>query len=177
MGGNHPFTTETYTRYVTHHPEPNSNPSSPQSIATQGNILIDANGNAVLCDFGFSRIHHEIARTHTLIRDGGHLRYRAPELSSHPQKLRSTQASDIYSLGMTFLSLVTLDPPFADREYDYQAREAAEQRIRPQLPNNMNLMPTEQDPMWELLESMWRHEAEERPDAFDVNGRLNEIFS
>jgi len=78
---------------------------------------------------------------------------------------------------MTFLSLVTLDLPFADRVHEYEAWRAAEQRTRPQRPENMNLMPTEQNLMWELLESMWRHEAEERPDAFGVNDRLNEIFS
>lgn len=147
-----------------------------QFILSQDNILIGAKGNAVLCDFGFSRIRHEITRTRTLIRGGGHLRYLAPELLLHSHKFRTTQASDIYSLGMTFLTLVTLELPFAGLGHEYEAKRAAEQRIRPERPQKMNLASTAENTMWILLETMWRHEPEKRPGTLGVNDRLNEIF-
>ena len=142
----------------------------------QENILIDAKGKAVLCDFGFSRIRHETTRTHTLIREGGRFRYLAPELSSGPFKFRTSQASDIYSLAMTFLTLLTLALPFSEINREFEAARAAEQGIRPQRPKKMNLMPAEENPMWDLLGHMWRHDPEKRVNAFSVDDQLKAVF-
>lgn len=80
----------------------------------KNNILIDANGRAVVCDFGLSRILHEVTRSRTRIQEGGHLRFLAPELSAgEDEKFRTTTASDVYSLGMALFELLTLEPPFS----------------------------------------------------------------
>jgi len=142
----------------------------------QGNILIDANGKAVLCDFGFSRIRHEATRTHTTIREGGRLRFLAPELSSGPDKFRTSQASDIYSLAMTFLMLVTLALPFPEMDRELEAVRMAEQGIRPKQPERMNIPAGTEDRMWRLLGVMWQQEPKKRPDACGICETLQEIF-
>jgi serine/threonine protein kinase len=69
-------------------------------------------GEALLCDFGLSRIRHEVARTRTDIRSGGRVPYLAPELLAGIDQYRTTEASDVYALAMTFVELGTLLPPF-----------------------------------------------------------------
>ena len=66
---------------------------------------MNVEGQAVLCDFGLARIRHEVTRPCTSIREGGKLRYLAPELLSGPESFRTTAESDIYSLAMTFFQL------------------------------------------------------------------------
>lgn len=128
-------------------------------------MLIDIGGNALLCDFGFSRIRHEVTRTHTRIREGGHLRFLAPELTLGQEKFRTTQESDIYSLAMTFLALVTLAPPFAEYDREYAAMNAAHQGIRPQRPE---FFKDTVDHLWCFMGRMWNQEPSERPVASDV---------
>ena len=82
----------------------------------QGNILIDEGGNAVLCDFGLSRMRYTIERSKTMIRFGANRRYMAPELPdpSSSDPFRSDEMSDVYSLALTLYHLRVLEPPFAD---------------------------------------------------------------
>ena len=75
------FFTETSIRYEAHNIQTPTATHWTQNVIKQGNILINGERNAVLCDFGFSCIRHEVTRTHTMIREGGRLRYLAPELS------------------------------------------------------------------------------------------------
>ncbi|KAF8283289.1 kinase-like protein [Clavulina sp. PMI_390] len=78
-----------------------------------GNVLLDQHGNAYLSDFGFSRIRHEVTRTHTSIKEGGNLRFLAPELSSGTSKdFRTSKESDIFGLAMTFFNAWTGKKPF-----------------------------------------------------------------
>jgi hypothetical protein len=77
---------------------------------------------------------------------------------------------------MTFLTLLTLALPFSETDREFQAVRAAEQGIRPKRPQKMNLLPGEENPMWELLEYMWQHEPEKRLDAFTVNDYLKAVF-
>ena len=132
-------------------------------------MLIDARGKALLCDFGFSRIRHEVTRTHTRIREGGQTRFLAPELTlGQKEKFRTTQESDIYSLAMTFLALVALAPPFAEYDNEYAAMNAAQRGIRPQRPEFSTFPKDTVDQLWCFMERMWDKEPSERPIASDV---------
>lgn len=66
-----------------------------------GNILIDANGNVRIADFGLSR-ESKLAMT----RNTCSLNYRAPELLYGYHQY--TDKVDIWSAGCTFAELVTL---------------------------------------------------------------------
>ncbi|KAF8313252.1 kinase-like protein [Clavulina sp. PMI_390] len=140
------------------------------------NILIDADGNGLLSDFGLSRIKHEQTRTATNIVEGGKYRYMAPELlSSLDRKFRTTPASDCYAFAMTILELATLEKPFAEFENERAAFAAAEHGVRPQRPAQEKFGgPNAEaaDLIWALLTEMWDEQPGKRPTMYMVNCRL-----
>ena len=96
--------------------------------------MIDASGNALLCDFGLSRIRHEVTRTHTIIREGGRKRFLAPELLAGAEKFRTSSASDIFSLSMIFWNAWTRKLPFAELTNELRAEAAIRNGERPNRP-------------------------------------------
>ena len=131
-------------------------------------MLIDVRGEALLSDFGFSRTRHKITFTHTRIQEGGHCRYLAPELTLGQDKFCATPESDIYSLAMTFLALMTIAQPFAEYDREYAVMYAAHAGIRPQRPE-FSTFPKEMiDRLWCFMGRMWDEEPLERPIASDV---------
>ena len=90
-----------------------------------------SDGVALVCDFGFSRIRHEVSRTNTIIRQGGRPRFVAPELSMGHEKIRGTEASDVYSLAMTIFTLATGVTPLNDIGNVFAVVRAAEEGTRP----------------------------------------------
>ncbi|KAF8294454.1 kinase-like protein, partial [Clavulina sp. PMI_390] len=133
------------------------------------NILIDAGGQGLLCDFGLSRIKHEQTRTATGIFEGGKLRYLAPELFllQPGQSFRSTPASDCYAFGMTILELATLQKPFVECQNQQAASTAAGKGLRPEQPPADAfgaLGDSKVTILWRLLEEMWAHEPTNRPN-------------
>ena len=73
------------------------------------NILVDANGNAKVTDFGIARsldVERGVTQTGTVL---GTSNYLSPEQAEGRQV---TPASDIYSLGVVLYELVTGDVPF-----------------------------------------------------------------
>ncbi|KAJ8898953.1 hypothetical protein K2173_008453 [Erythroxylum novogranatense] len=74
---------------------------------TSSNILLDEQTNAHIADFGLSRLMTS-AGSSSVIATAGTLGYRAPELS----KLKNASTkTDIYSLGVIILELLTGKPP------------------------------------------------------------------
>ena len=69
--------------------------------------MIADDGEPVLIDFGLSRNRYETTRTLTQLERGGSLRFLTPELPDPDgtEEFRSTEATDIYALGITFLHL------------------------------------------------------------------------
>ncbi|KAF8294459.1 kinase-like protein, partial [Clavulina sp. PMI_390] len=145
------------------------------------NVLIDAEGHALLCDFGLSRIKHEVTRSATTIQEGGNLRYLAPEvlqLLDTNQSFRTTPGSDCYAFAMTILELATLQKPFAQYKNEWAASNAAKLGIRPQRLAQeafgaLSLQTV--DNLWQLLTEMWNHEAHERPSMHHVRIRADEL--
>ena len=139
--------------------------------------MIDASGNALLCDFGLSRIRHECTRTHTTIREGGRTRFLAPELSDGPEEFRTSAASDIFSLSMTFLNVWTRELPFKECK-DWKAGAKIRDGQRPERPAiRIGLPPATEQECWVLLVKMWAHVADERPPSESVRLRLETIFN
>ncbi|KAF8304818.1 kinase-like protein [Clavulina sp. PMI_390] len=136
------------------------------------NILITASGDALICDFGLSRIRHDITRTNTSLSQGGRLRFLSPELSRGPDQFRTNEASDIYSLAMTIYSLGVGKVPLWEIERDIQAVKLLEEGRRPGPESNARSSETMESlgdldavstlKLWSLLGQMWVHEPEER---------------
>ena len=139
--------------------------------------MIDATGNALVCDFGYSRICHEVTRTHTTIREGGRTRFMAPELlAGEDEKFRTSSASDIFSLSMTLLNIWTREAPFVKLN-ERKAEAAIRKGLRPHKPTmHTDLSPEMEQDLWLLLVDMWAHEPQCRPSSEDIEKRLETVF-
>ena len=134
--------------------------------------MIDAHNNALLSDFGLSRICHDATRTHTTIREGGRQRFLAPELSAGAEKFRTGPSSDIFSFSMVIFNTWTCEVPFPEYN-DRKAAAVIRKQRRPNKPTIHIGLPsrTEQE-LWLLLVDMWAHEASNRPSTQDMQRRL-----
>lgn len=74
---------------------------------TSSNILLDEHTNAKIADYGLSRLMTTAANAN-VIATAGALGYRAPELS---KLKKATTKSDVYSLGVIILELLTGKSP------------------------------------------------------------------
>ncbi|KAE9608053.1 hypothetical protein Lal_00003694 [Lupinus albus] len=75
---------------------------------TSNNILLDENTNAKIADFGLSRLMTTAANSNIIATAGAASGYRAPELL---KLKKANNKSDIYSLGLILLELLTGKSP------------------------------------------------------------------
>lgn len=141
------------------------------------NILVDIWGNALLCDFGLSRIRHEVSRTLTVIRAGGRSFFVAPEVYKEEIR-RPTESSDIYSFSITIYVLGTgkyslfngLEGP------GRQTALLAMSGLRPPCPDYLGGLDNDNtELLYRLLGSMWASDPETRPTAGYVKSVLLSI--
>jgi serine/threonine protein kinase len=125
-----------------------------------GNVLIDADGSAMLADFGIARLvddtcHH--TRTGNVV---GTVAYLAPEQVAGK---RVTTAVDVYSLGLVLLEALT-----GERPYTGTSVEIAFARLShaPEVPTTLP------QPWRELLVAMTARDPRDRPTAAEVASRL-----
>jgi len=141
------------------------------------NVLIDTFGNALLCDFGFSRIRHEITRTFSEIRVGGRVRFLAPELLAGPERFRTSVPSDIFSLSMIFFSTWAHAVPFAKITNEHAVEKHIRTGQRPTRPTtHVRLHPEVEENLWQLIENMWAPDPSVRPPTDNMQRRLEAIF-
>ncbi|KAF0896626.1 hypothetical protein E2562_026741 [Oryza meyeriana var. granulata] len=80
------------------------------------NILLTANLNAKIADFGLTRAFSSETKTHTTTQPAGTLGYLDPE---YYETSRLSEKSDVYSFGVVLLVLITAQPaiiPISDTE-------------------------------------------------------------
>ena len=136
-------------------------------------MLIDKNGEAILCDFGLSRHLHEKTRTRTMIQTGGRFRYIAPEISLGADKLRTDQAVDIYAFGMCVYEIGTLNPPFSHLN-ELAAMWQAVTGNRPSFPASLGgLGSAGTSLLSSWLTKMWDSDPKERPSAATIRNALS----
>jgi len=93
----------------------------------------------------------------------------APELFNETNTPLPTEASDVYALAMTFLSIITFRPPFSEYAHDFGASFACQKGMRPNKPKEvMGLTQPQADSLWVFIVLMWHQEPSERPRGTDV---------
>jgi serine/threonine protein kinase len=108
------------------------------------NLMLDPLGNIWITDFGLAQVQSDF----NLTRSGdmlGTLRYMSPEQSAGGA-IPVDHRTDIYSLGVTFYELLTLQPAITGNGYKEIANQISEQEPRnptsidPQVPHELEII-------------------------------------
>jgi serine/threonine protein kinase len=126
------------------------------------NVMVMANGDAKVTDFGIAKVlgSTKLTRTGTAM---GSAHYMSPEQIRRPEAVDAR--SDIYSLGCVFYEVLTGRPPFGEKdaagtESDFEIKIAHTNEVAPGLSEfNKNI------PVWldHLVMSMLEKEPDQRP--------------
>ncbi|KAE8881926.1 hypothetical protein PF005_g11931 [Phytophthora fragariae] len=107
------------------------------------NVLVGAEGQAKLSDFGLSAVRTSAILSESTPYTAGALRWRAPECL----KMAPTSASDVYSFAMCIIEAVIGEPPFALLDDDSVHEKLRNGEI-PEKPEKMSAE------VWELVAAM-----------------------
>ncbi|KAJ7737334.1 kinase-like domain-containing protein [Mycena metata] len=136
------------------------------------NVLVDAAGRAVICDFGLSKILDQRGFTTNSV---GTLAILAPELftlAGNNNSPRTTKATDIYAFGLLALEIYSGEPP----KRRPKTPAVTEQMLIEMQPRRddvpENIIPPQ---IWALLERCWNAKLRLRPSMTHVL-RLLETF-
>ena len=102
----------------------------------------------------------------------------APELSkqSSTKRFRTSEASDVFSLAMTFFYASSGQSPFPHKR-DWEVTQLFEAGERPKRSRLVvDLPPAAERILWNLIEDMWAQEKAERPSSDKVVKVLGTIF-
>jgi len=159
----------------------------------QLNVLIDAGADAVLCDFGLSRVKAD-ATSRTVMPNGGNIvgsrNWMAPErlLGGSLKK-----PCDIYAFGMTLhevsfkdksarydsdpfvYQIYTNEIPLSELSFSEFVELVVRQDVRPERPNSES-SPQLSDPIWELAVTCWGNDPKKRPTASTVCDILSHLL-
>lgn len=137
-------------------------------ILMRNNILVGADGRAILCGFGESFFADSDSRVH--IEHLGALRWHAPEYVL--EGIASVSfASDVYSLGMCIIEAVTKQAPWGKTMLDAAVRYHLRKGETMLKPKRMS------DEAWELVSAMCAYEPSERLALVDVINCLEAFAS
>ena len=122
------------------------------------NVLIDKDGNAKICDFGFSR--YKTKDEETMTQNVGTPHWMAPELlggsTTYNEKI------DVYAYGIVLWEILTKKLPYSGLESTMIIGQVLLNDIRPAIPENTPI------PLRNLMERCWARDASERPSFSDV---------
>ncbi|KAG8895895.1 hypothetical protein FRB99_000291 [Tulasnella sp. 403] len=127
------------------------------------NILVGSNNQALLCDFGLSKV----AQTTTVagMNGLGSVRFQSPELWEGASR---TFKSDAYAFGITMAQVLAGVVPFA--EYDNYAAiiTAVTRGTRPQKAPQQSSSGASYTVLWQIAERCWDEAVEVRPLMAEV---------
>ncbi|TDL20602.1 kinase-like protein [Rickenella mellea] len=141
------------------------------------NILVDDDGRALICDFGLNNLVGGADFNFTTANVAGSCRWMAPEVMKpsdtpaveNESGLYTSTKSDVYSFGMTVLEMFTAEKPFAHLHNDAAVILATIGGRRPNRPT-AEKAPQLTDEIWEVIESCWAQDPDQRP-TMDMVGK------
>ncbi|KAF9530687.1 kinase-like domain-containing protein [Crepidotus variabilis] len=137
-----------------------------------GNILVDELGNAVITDFGLSKVIEEITDTMNKGTSffAGSTRWMAPELlfalvEDDGVVPAITTFSDIYAFASVCLEIASGLLPYPHRSNDHAVTVDILRGIRPCRSTKclLKLNPEGEQAFWNILDQCWDHEPRNRP--------------
>ncbi|EIW84071.1 kinase-like protein [Coniophora puteana RWD-64-598 SS2] len=133
------------------------------------NILIDADGRAMLADFGLSTVFMEFGSHNVSSAKSGALRWTAPELihtSGSGASTLPTPQADVYSFGSVMLQVLTGNAPYHYIMSEQALAGEIHQGIKPKRPTNAEVS----DAQWDFIERCWATErgGADRPTIQEV---------
>ncbi|KAG8714120.1 hypothetical protein FRC08_012335 [Ceratobasidium sp. 394] len=136
------------------------------------NVLISENGVAKLTDFGNTALKkYTLEFTGTTSGSNISVRWTAPEVLVGDSAY--TKEADIYALGMK--ETITGKIPFSGKVEQAVLATVMLGKI-PERPEELDLMDRgKSDVLWKAMSRCWSHEPAERPSAFEVRGKLEEL--
>ncbi|KAG8708284.1 hypothetical protein FRC08_018980 [Ceratobasidium sp. 394] len=134
------------------------------------NVLISSDGIPMITDFGNAVLQQGTLQfTETVKQSGFTPRWTAPEILDE-REVKQSKEADVYALGMTILEIITGKVPYSHINNIVALIKAiaikneTPKRSEERIPSNSE----HGDALWSLLQSCWKFEPEERPDAAEV---------
>jgi serine/threonine protein kinase len=121
------------------------------------NILVDRNGEALICDFGSSR--HEVA-DYTPTPESGTVNYAAPELCQ--EDAIHTRKVDVYAFGLVAYEILTGTAVFPSSHYPFAILKRILKGDLPAIPDECGKL------MQELIPRCWSMDPEQRPTFHEM---------
>ncbi|KAF7981799.1 hypothetical protein HWV62_31899 [Athelia sp. TMB] len=136
------------------------------------NIVVAPNGRPLITDTGLARVIQAQEGIFPWALPSDSLRWRAPETFSSEDDANTT-GSDVWSLGMTILEVMSGRMPYYPRRQLHATIFAITDGVLPVRPDN----DTVSDSLWSLLHTIWAQNPENRPCATFVQGQLETLRS
>ncbi|CCM02902.1 uncharacterized protein FIBRA_05016 [Fibroporia radiculosa] len=136
------------------------------------NILVTAEREACICDFGMSKLIGDVTETpaSATLTSAGSTRWIAPELIFDADLASPTLGCDIWSYGMTMLECFTMRPPWGDVKREAHVITIMEKRSKHPTRPEGHTMPT--DDVWAVMVACWGWEPHDRMAMGEVASRL-----
>ncbi|KAF9230516.1 kinase-like domain-containing protein [Melanogaster broomeanus] len=137
------------------------------------NIMIDAVGNPLLADFGFSRVVEDITGVAFTQSAGisNSQRWLAPELCHDMGRL--TTAADVYAFGMTILQLMTHATPWCTVRHTTQVIIKVSSGGKPQRPrDDATYARGLDDHLWEVMQNVGTRRTRDPPSSNGMSSWL-----
>ncbi|KAG9080753.1 hypothetical protein FS749_007910, partial [Ceratobasidium sp. UAMH 11750] len=134
------------------------------------NVLVSSEGIPMITDFGNAVLQQGTLQfTETVKQSGFTPRWTAPEILDE-REVKQSEEADVYALGMTILETITGKVPYSHINNIVALIKAiAIKNETPKRPEEHMASNSEHgDALWSLLQSCWKFEPEERPDAAEV---------
>ncbi|KAG8934245.1 hypothetical protein FRC02_010306 [Tulasnella sp. 418] len=138
-----------------------------------GNVLIDMNDKACLCDFGMSKLHKDVEELTDYVGTRGTPRFTAPEVlnSSH-----STTMSDIWSFGCLAIQIMLDQLPYQHKKTKFSVHEANLAGKPPLLVRDIVRNPAE-ELFWHQIQQCWNVDATKRPTAEKLVTEISNLIT